>query len=294
MSEARTTSDEKRLRVVVATGDAVPQRHLAWRLANEFDVVGIVVYAPRQRQGRLTDRLRRYLNPADAFRYLHTRKKIATYEQQASELYGRLFPEQTRQWPDSIPFLRVEDINSAKAVDFVRRCTPDILCVNGTNLLREPMLSLTSELRYGIVNLHTGLSPYSRGGNCNLFMLLEGKPELVGITVHYIDPGIDSGDIIITARAPIEPADTYEMIEAKNFRLGIDLMLVAVHQLAEGRAARVPQWEKGKLFLRRTGYVYHPSQRVAVNRLIERGMLQDYLENREERDRGVRLIGEHS
>jgi hypothetical protein len=125
-------------------------------------------------------------------------------------------------------------------------------------------------------------------------MLLEGHPELVGITIHHIDRGIDSGDIIITARAPIEADDTYEAVEAKNYRLGIDSVLVALRQLAEGRAARVKQWEEGKLFLRRTGYVYEPSLRVKANRLIEQGLLRDYLQHREERDRDVRLVGELS
>jgi len=278
-------------RVVVATGESAPQRYLVSRVAEEFELAGIIVHAPNAPSGSLFDRIRRYATPHKAFRYLRTRRLNAHYESRSAGLIEELF--RTSAVPD-VPSVRVEDINAPEAVSFVQQLAPDILCVNGTNLLREPMLALLPALRYGIINLHTGLSPYSRGGNCNLFMLIEGHPELVGITIHHIDRGIDSGDIIITARAPIEPDDTYEAVEAKNYRLGIDMMLVAIRQLAEGRAMRVPQWEQGKLFLRRTGCIYEPSLRVEANRLIEQGLLRDYLRNREERDRGVRLIGELS
>ena len=56
---------------------------------------------------------------------------------------------------------------------------------------------------HGIINLHTGPSPYTRGGNCNLYALRDGHPEWVGVTVHYIDPGIDSGELIRTAQVPM-------------------------------------------------------------------------------------------
>lgn len=278
------------MRVVIATGEALPQQYLIARLAAEFDLAGIVIYAPRQSRGPLRQRLRRVLDPRKTFHYLRTRRRMARYDKQAEPLVERLF--HPRELPPNVRLLRVENINDAEAVRFVETLRPDVLCVNGTNLLRAPMLALLPQLPYGIINLHTGLSPYSRGGNCNLFMLLEGHPELVGVTVHHIDRGIDSGDIIITARAPLDRDDTYETIEAKNFRLGIDLMVVALRQLAEGRAARVPQWEKGKLFLRRTGYVYEPSLRLRANRAIEQGLIRRYLDNREASDRGVRLIGE--
>ena len=168
---------------------------------------------------------------------------------------------------------------------------PDIVCVNGTNLLRKPMLEAVATLRYGAINLHTGLSPYSRGGNCNLHMLLEGHPEMVGLTIHHLDAGIDSGDIIITARPDFEADDTFEIVEAKVFRMGIDLMLVAVRQIAEGRAARVKQWEQGKLFLRRTGYEFKPYLHVKVNRLLKAGLLFHYLKSKDEADSGVRTVG---
>jgi methionyl-tRNA formyltransferase len=218
---------------------------------------------------------------------------VHRYERTARPVVQALFFRDGRApaMPAGIPVVEVENINSQEAVDVVAGGNPDVICVDGTNLLRAPMLDLLPRLRYGIINRHTGLSPYSRGGNCNLFMLLEDHPELVGVTIHHIDAGIDSGDIILSARPDLTADDTYESIEAKAFSLGAGLMLGALRQLQEGRAQRVKQWEKGKLFLRRTGYVYDIDLKVRVNRLIEGGLLRDYLADRTRRDAGVRVIG---
>jgi methionyl-tRNA formyltransferase len=125
-----------------------------------------------------------------------------------------------------------------------------------------------------------------------LHMLREGKPELVGVTVHHIDPGIDSGDIILTARPELMSSDTFERIEVKAFLLGIELLLKAVHLLHEGRAPRVRQWTEGKLFLQRTGYLYRPWQRYEVRHAIQHGLISDYLANRSRRDADIRIIEE--
>ena len=283
----------ERPRVVALVADGIYQRYLVMRLAEEFELVGLVVHAPPSPKGSLAERARRYANPARLAKHLWARRAMRGYAARAAPVLAGLFHRDGREpsFPGYVPNVRVENINAAAAVSLIEQVCPDIVCVNGTNLLREPMLALIPGIRHGIINLHTGLSPYSRGGNCDLFMLLEGRPEMVGITIHHIDKGIDSGDIVITARPELSPDDNYEMIEAKSFRLGIDRMLVAVRQLAEHRAERVRQWAEGKLFLRRTGYVYEPYHRVRVNRMLEAGLVADYLAHREDRDRGIRLVG---
>ncbi len=284
------------MRVAVACGDGLYNRALCARIAQEHEIVGIVVYAPGDGRGPQISRLRRRLAPGAAVRYLRTRWLVHRYERAARALVERLFFTNGRPpaVPPGVPFVRVKNVNAEEAVMMVTRTAPDVLCVDGTNLLRQPMLELIPRLRYGIINMHTGLSPYSRGGNCNLFMLLEGHPELVGVTIHHIDAGIDSGDIIVTARPDLAADDTYECIEAKTFRLGADLMQIALRQLVEGRAERVRQWDKGKLFLRRTGYLYDIELRVRVNQLLESGLLRDYLADRNRRDANVRLVGKAS
>lgn len=281
------------LRVVLLCGKGDYQAELVRRAALRLDLVGVVWHSPPAPKGTWLQRVSRYRNPRALLRYLEVRACLPRYERAAEQLRQAKFPS-----PNSsrlgVAEINVADINSAEAVDFVRARLPDIVLVNGTNLLRRPVLALLPSIRLGIINLHTGLSPYSRGGNCNLFMVLEGHPELVGVTIHHINRGIDSGDIILSMQVPMFPDDNYEMLDIRTFDTGIDALLSAAQQLDEGRAARVPQWELGKLFLQRTGYSYEPYLRLKANRIVEDGLIRNYLAERHLRDACVRVIGEVS
>jgi len=278
------------MRVLVLCSDGVYQRELVRRTANAFNLVGVVWYRPVSPKGSFIQRLLRYRDPVVLARYLEVRVFLPRYVHAADALRQSLFPDND-VFAD-VPEVSVPDINSPETVAFIASQRPDIVLVNGTNLLRKPVLRCIPKIPLGIVNLHTGLSPYSRGGNCNLFMLLEKHPEFVGITVHHINQGIDSGDIILSSQVPMAADDNYEMVDLKTFDTGIDALLSGARLLSNGRAARVSQWEPGKLFLRRTGYSYDPYKRLLANRLLESGLVSDYLSNKVERDVGVRVIGE--
>lgn len=272
------------------------QAYLANRLHEQTDLVGIVVVSSEginQQSAikRLLTKKKYFLKPWVLIHHLYVRFRLQSYELKSELALEKQYPEfiARQSFPD-VPTCHVDNVNAKLAIDFVLKHQPEMMCVNGTNLLREPMLALGESVKFGIINLHTGLSPYARGGNCNLYCLLEGKPELMGVTIHYIDSGIDSGDIICTLRPPIEAVDTYEFIESKVFIHGIDAFIAAIPFVIEGKASRVKQWQAGKLFLLRTGYEYHPSQRLQANYEIEKGSLSRYLQERSTRDANIRLV----
>ena len=53
---------------------------------------------------------------------------------------------------------------------------------------------ITSRFSGKAINLHISLLPWNRGADPNLWSFLEDTPK--GVTIHYIDPGIDTGDIL--------------------------------------------------------------------------------------------------
>ena len=58
-------------------------------------------------------------------------------------------------------------------------------------LIRQPIIEYTAG---NIINLHISLLPWNRGADPNLWSFLEDTPK--GVTIHYIDEGLDTGDII--------------------------------------------------------------------------------------------------
>lgn len=254
------------------------QRYLVRRAVEDFDLAGVVWQTGDVTKQSLAARLRPYANPWRLLRHIAARVLLPWFERRSAPTIDGLFgPDLPLSLPDALPQLRTTNINAVEVVAQITELQPDIVLVNGTQLLREPILALLPTIRFGIVNLHTGLSPYSRGGNCNLFMLLEGHPEWLGVTVHHIDRGIDSGDIIYTAQLDLHPEDSYETLDARSFHQGMELLLRAAHDLHAKQASRVAQWTEGKLFLRRTGYVYEPWHRLRANIAVATGVLRRYL-----------------
>jgi len=283
----------QQVRVVVLCCDGFYQRHLLRRAAACFDLVGVVLQHPPPRRRSLWSRLRRYRDPAALARQLLARWQLPAEELRGLQLRWKLFGDNGEMppLPPGVALLETDAINGEESAAFLRDRAPDLVLVNGTQLLREPILSLLGQIRHGIINLHTGLSPYSRGANCNLYMILEGQPQLVGVTIHHINAGIDSGDIIRSAQVPMETGDNFETIDVRSFHLGIELLLQAAVDLVAGRAERVAQWESGKLFLQRTGYHYEPWQRLQASRLLAGGLLEQYLRHKQQCDGSVRLVG---
>jgi len=59
------------------------------------------------------------------------------------------------------------------------------------HMIRQPVLDW---FRGRIINLHISLLPWNRGADPNLWSWIDGTPK--GVTIHYVDAGVDTGDII--------------------------------------------------------------------------------------------------
>ncbi len=90
-----------------------------------------------------------------------------------------------------------------------------------------------------IVNLHISLLPWNRGADPNLWSFLEDTPK--GVTIHYIDAGIDTGDIIAQREVPYEKEDTLRTAYDRLSRAIIRLFEEVWPSLRGREAQSVPQ-----------------------------------------------------
>jgi methionyl-tRNA formyltransferase len=143
-----------------------------------------------------------------------------------------------------IDFLRVESVNAATTVDYVQSRAIDVLLNAGSELFRREIIDAP---KHGILNAHMGSLPTYRGYNVLEWSLLRGDP--IGVSLHFIDPGIDTGDIIRFHPIGVEPGDTLARLRAKAFPIDVESMLGAIRELERGTLARTPQSEeKGKQY----------------------------------------------
>jgi len=97
--------------------------------------------------------------------------------------------------------------------------------------------------RLGSICFHPSLLPKYRGGSAIPWQLIKGETES-GVTMFWVDPGIDTGPILLQKRAAVGPDDTAATLYFnKLFPLGVEVVLESVDRIAAGTAPRVVQDE---------------------------------------------------
>ncbi len=91
----------------------------------------------------------------------------------------------------------------------------------------------------GVINVHPAYLPYNRGQYPNVWSIVEQTPA--GVTIHYIDPGIDTGDIITRQQVLVEPVDTGETLYRKLEQASVTLFKETWPLIQTGQIARRPQ-----------------------------------------------------
>jgi len=99
----------------------------------------------------------------------------------------------------------------------------------------------------GFINCHAGALPNYRGRNILNWALINDAEDF-GITVHYIDEGIDTGDIIVQENFPITDEDNYNTLLNRSYESCSDLLEKAVDKIIAGKVVRIKQETLGEGF----------------------------------------------
>jgi methionyl-tRNA formyltransferase len=101
-----------------------------------------------------------------------------------------------------IDFYRINDINSSTTETIIKALDPDLIVVcHFEKILKKNIIDLP---HYGCINLHPSLLPKYRGLAPQHWPIINGDDE-TGITVHFINEGIDTGPIIVQKKIKIAP-----------------------------------------------------------------------------------------
>ena len=263
--------------VVVLTSRGPRHSYFCWELSKHFDLKGIVLDDRYHISDRLTTFLKlNHFNPFKMIRAFWLKVRIKPYEERDRSIENRFFVrgETQPEFPPAVSLWSTPDPNSPATVDRIRALNPDVIAVFGTRMILNPVLSLA---HLGALNIHTGLSPYYRGGQCTFWCLERGDLEHLGVTIHHLTERIDGGDIVYTAQPDLDPEDTVRTIECKLIFLGTQKMIEAIHALAEDKAPRIKQHEKGQLFLSK---MFTLRARLAFEKKMERGWLRQLIKGR--------------
>lgn len=98
------------------------------------------------------------------------------------------------------------NINHNETLNLLERINPDLVFVFGTRIISSETIT---NIGRQLINVHFGITPYYRGVHGAYWSLRLSDRERCGVTLHYIDQGIDTGGIIIQDNIIVTDADNF-------------------------------------------------------------------------------------
>ncbi len=127
--------------------------------------------------------------------------------------------------------IQPEKMTAPEVVSKIRLCQPDVFVVVAFgHILKQAMLDIPS---WGCINIHASLLPKYRGPAPIHRAIAAGERE-TGVTIMRMDPGLDTGDILMMGRTPIGPEDTTADLHDRLADMGADLLLKTLAGIGDG------------------------------------------------------------
>jgi methionyl-tRNA formyltransferase len=193
----------------------------------------------------------------------------------SAQSYKAIWSESVEQLARThgIPVHLTERVD-AETIDLVKRAEPDVIVVNSWYTWMPPELYTLPP--HGTLNLHDSLLPKFTGFSPVLWALISGESEF-GMTIHRMDDGLDTGDILIQRSLPIGPMDTGTELVMRGMDLIPGALRDALVALESGTAVWRPQ---------------NKAERTYFHKRSERDSLIDWTWPAEDLERFVRALSD--
>ncbi len=142
----------------------------------------------------------------------------------------------------------VKNVNAAACHALIEKLKPDIVVVNGTRILNRKTLA---KLNATVINTHQGITPSYRGAHGAYWALTQNDPAHCGVTVHLVDEGIDTDNIIAQSVIAPEANDSFVTYPFLQTAKALDLIVRAVRDFHAGTLKTTPISGASKVW-------YHP------------------------------------
>ena len=226
-------------RVVLLTCEGDAGRLAGRYLAAHFPALTVVVESPMSRSQLLRRRIKRLglVRVGGQLAFMAFQRM----QQRASQ---RRIAEIIREagldvpWPHESEIIRVPSVNSPECIGHLRRLQPQAILVVGTRIIARDVLRAFD---VPFVNYHAGITPKYRGVHGGYWAKSEGDLGNFGVTVHLVDAGIDTGDVLYQARLAPTAKDNYSTFPYLQLAVALPLLQRAARDAVAGtlRAEKV-------------------------------------------------------
>lgn len=137
-----------------------------------------------------------------------------------------------------IKYLKAANINNPEFLEEIEKFNCDLFISLSFNQIFKKQIINLPKLKS--INVHAGKLPFYRGRNVLNWAIINGENEF-GVTVHYIDEGIDTGDIILQNTYPITIQDDYNTVLNRAYEYCAETLELAVEKFLSPGVQGIPQ-----------------------------------------------------
>ena len=134
-------------------------------------------------------------------------------------------------FPAGLTVRRLDSVNSDLCRQLLRELSPDVIAVYGTRILCKGTLAAS---KAPFINCHTGITPDYRGQCSAYWALVEKRPECVGVTIHLIDEGVDTGPVLYQETAHVSKDDNITTYPFVQMAVALPLFARAIQDALAG------------------------------------------------------------
>lgn len=161
-----------------------------------------------------------------------------------------------------ITVIYCNDLNDSIVVEGLKKTKPDLVVFTGGGLIRKEVLEKSGE---GVLNCHMGVLPMYRGMDVVEWPILEDNMQQMGMTVHFMDQGVDTGDILRIRKVKVDANETIKQVRDRFEPMMCREMVMTSLDYLNGNLERKQQkYEDGKQY-----FIMHPRLiEIAERRLV--------------------------
>lgn len=189
-----------------------------------------------------------------AFQLLIAKPLALLSKERTQEIFNENNLDATDIPPDKLK--HVQSVNSVETIDLLQKLNPDLIIVNGTRIISKKVIN---SVNCKLINTHAGITPKYRGVHGTYWALANKDVANSGVTVHFVDEGIDTGNIIYQSQVKPLTNDNFVTYPILQLAEGLKMLHKAIDDYFDDAIILKKGTDESHLWYHPTfwGYLYN-------------------------------------
>ncbi|MEO9021694.1 MAG: formyl transferase [Ginsengibacter sp.] len=195
-------------RLILLAGKGVSTNILYNSLKDDYEIEAVILEEPVPRKEFIKKRIKKLGVVTVAgqvlFQFTIAQYLNFTSTKRKHEILRHYGLDKTQLPPEKV--IRLKSINDTECIVLLKKIAPEIVIVNGTRIISKEILN---SIPVKFINIHAGITPKYRNVHGAYWAIVNNDMDNCGVTVHQVDQGIDTGNIIYQGKIKVTGKDNF-------------------------------------------------------------------------------------